>query len=101
MAFDLRTIICALSLNRENEPLIFPPHFASRRLKLHEITQRTCKDEGTWPLNATYFRAAALQLMTPWPSIVRIVVREAASRYMNEIRCFMYTKLPNKYTIMF
>ena len=65
--------------NRENEPLIFPPHFASRRLKLHEITQRKCKDEVTWPLNATYFRAAK----TPWPSIVRIVVREAASHYLN------------------
>ena len=49
-------------LNRENEPLIFPPHFASRRLKLHEITQRKYNDEVTSPLNATYFRAAVLQV---------------------------------------
>ena len=52
-------------LNRENEPLILPPHFESRRLKLHEITQRKCNDEMTWPLNATYFRAAALEVEDP------------------------------------
>ena len=74
-------------LNRENEPLIFPLHFGSRRLKLHEIVQRKCKGEVTWSLNATYFRAAALQVkdtVTPW-SIVRIVslqVREAASWWL-------------------
>ena len=49
-------------LNRENEPLIFPLHFGSRRLKLHEIAQRKCKGEVTWSLNATYFCAAALQV---------------------------------------
>ena len=38
------------------------PHFVSRRLKLHEITQCKCNDEMTWPLNAIYFRAAALQV---------------------------------------
>lgn len=48
-------------LHRENETTHFP-HFASRRLKLHEITQGKCNDELTWPLYATYFRAAALQV---------------------------------------